>query len=228
MYFYGPKIMKKYETPYFVNNYLIIWNLILSVFSILGTYYFSYPVFKTFIATPYYDNLCINDYYENINVETQIWYGLFVISKVFELIDTLFLILKKKSVNFLHVYHHISVLIFCWFGTRQPISLYLKYFACMNYFVHSIMYTYFFATSLKIVPKYFPSYLITVLQILQMILGLVITGSVWYYIFNNILCPHHLDFVIYSSLMYGSYLALFLHFFIKRYCKFYIKSDKSV
>ena len=39
---------------------------------------------------------------------------LFIISKLPELADTIFLILKNKRVERIHWYHHFSVMLFCW------------------------------------------------------------------------------------------------------------------
>jgi hypothetical protein len=38
-----------------------------------------------------------------------------------------------------------------------------------------------------------------------------------YFIYNGIKCLHHFDFIIYSILMYVSYLLLFVKFFIDNY-----------
>ena len=47
------------------------------------------------------------------------WVVLFIFSKIPELGDTVFIVLRKKPLIFLHWYHHVTVLLFCWhaFGT---------------------------------------------------------------------------------------------------------------
>ena len=52
-----------------------------------------------------------------------LWVALFIYSKVPELIDTLFLILRSREVIFLHWYHHITVLLFCFQSYRLEVSL---------------------------------------------------------------------------------------------------------
>jgi hypothetical protein len=41
---------------------------------------------------------------------------LFIYSKLFELLDTAFLVAKKTDIIFLHWYHHITVLFYCWYA----------------------------------------------------------------------------------------------------------------
>ena len=45
---------------------------------------------------------------------TGLWVQLFIFSKVPELFDTAFLVARKKPVIFLHWYHHVTVLLYCW------------------------------------------------------------------------------------------------------------------
>eukprot|EP00122_Pirum_gemmata_P011475 Pgem_evm2s10633 len=48
------------------------------------------------------------------------WTTLFIFSKIPELFDTMFIVLRKRPLIFLHWYHHITVLAYCWhaYATR--------------------------------------------------------------------------------------------------------------
>ena len=71
---------------------------------------------------------------------------MFALTKPVEFIDTLFVVLRKQKMHFLHWFHHASVLVICWYSggaIRGPtVAL---YFATMNSFVHSIMYSFYAA-----------------------------------------------------------------------------------
>merc|ERR1719197_2386399 len=80
---------------------------------------------------------------------TGFWVMTFIYSKIPELIDTVFIILRKKPLIFLHWYHHVTVLLYCWdaYSTMAASGL---YFVAMNYSVHAFMYGYYCLTSLRI------------------------------------------------------------------------------
>ena len=103
---------------------------------------------------------------------------LFIFSKVPELVDTVFLVLAKKPVIFLHWYHHFTVLLYCWtaYVGRSSAGL---YFVAMNFGVHSLMYFYFFLMTWY--RKLWWAPIVTVLQISQMFVGIFICSAVYYY-----------------------------------------------
>ncbi len=68
---------------------------------------------------------------------------IFIYSKIPELLDTIFMVLRNKKVIFLHWFHHATVLLYCWHAFHTSIASGI-WFASMNYCVHSIMYMYFF------------------------------------------------------------------------------------
>ena len=47
---------------------------------------------------------------------------MFPFSKLPELFDTVFIVLRKQKLSFLHVYHHVSIFIYCWYSYAYPIS----------------------------------------------------------------------------------------------------------
>jgi len=163
-----------------------------------------------------------------------IWMAtLFGLSKILEFGDTLFLILRKREVEFLHWYHHSSVLLYAWFNivTLFPVA---NIFATVNCFVHTIMYGYFFLSAIGQRPwwgKY-----VTRIQLLQMLIGLA-SVSLWsyYYLtdqnclmwvnnFPGLYIPEANEkaMIVASVVVYGSYFYLFLAFYFKRF-----KSDSS-
>ncbi|RCN40828.1 GNS1/SUR4 family protein [Ancylostoma caninum] len=68
--------------------------------------------------------------------------GLVRFSEVVELGDTLFIVLRKKRLIFLHYYHHAAVLIYALHSAAEH-SNPGRTFVFMNYLAHSCMYTYY-------------------------------------------------------------------------------------
>lgn len=145
-----------------------------------------------------------------------------------ELFDTLFIVVHKKPLIFLHWYHHITVLLYCWhsYVTSAPPGI---FFVTMNYGVHAIMYFYYFLMAVKKKPKWMNAMVITVAQISQMIVGVAVTILGFYYSAkhaNDDGCLVKKENNIAAFIMYGSYLFLFLQFFVARYVKNSLKAKK--
>ena len=197
-----------------VNSFSILWNLFLASFSMVGFQ-------RTFIEFVHiYDQYSLTGivcHPLTLNGTNFLWMYLFIISKVVEFGDTFLLILRQKPVIFLHYYHHASVLLVSsyTFSRLFPVT---RVYGIMNYFVHSLMYSYFTATSVGIKLPRSLSMTLTTLQILQMITGLAAT--IWYYTtcgsFTDSLDLHS---ALWSLSLYISYLILFMSFFINSYLK---------
>ena len=146
------------------------------------------------------------------------WHFLFIYSKYLELIDTLFLVLRKRPVIFLHWYHHVTVLLYCWklYADRPAIGM---WFAVMNYVVHAVMYFYYFLTAIGYRPRW--SMLVTVLQLTQMAVGVILCAVLGYYLLmdpnSSELTSRTSGALYYGIVIYSSYFALFFWFFLERY-----------
>merc|ERR1719334_1164498 len=141
------------------------------------------------------------------------WLWVFCTSKIPEMIDTLFLVVRGRPVIFLHWYHHISVMWFCWNAYAEQVCVGHN-FAFMNLIVHSFMYFYYLLAAMGIRPWRFAN-MITIIQITQMFGGSFIAG----YIFLNMDSCSNPPSVIYSAVaMYGSYLMLFVKLFWDKNC----------
>lgn len=147
------------------------------------------------------------------------WAMLFNFSKIVEMIDTAFIILRKKKLLFLHWYHHLTVMLFCWNAYSHATASGL-YFLGMNYCVHSIMYGYYMLAAIDIRPRWLPPVLITALQILQMVVGTGLCISAWYFrTASGSPCHNALSNLVAGLLMYASYFYLFSAFALERYSK---------
>ncbi len=141
----------------------------------------------------------------------------FTASKLIELGDTALLVVRGRPLSTLHVWHHASVMVYCWsaWGVSAPAG---SLFALMNAIVHSIMYPYFALQSIphggvrriKAAARSVSS-AITVLQIAQMAAGLGLALA-------TAACtpPEGILNNAGAVAMYASYLILFVRLYVTR------------
>jgi hypothetical protein len=213
--FFGIKLMKE-KKPFDLRLLLAAWNALLSIFSFIGMCRTVPYLLGQLLSRSYQETVCTDPHVTYGNGPVGLWTALFILSKIPELIDTVFIVLRKRELIFLHWYHHVTVLLYCWhaYSTSAGSGL---YFISMNYSVHALMYGYFCLQALKMVPKNFPAYLITIAQISQMFVGTGVCVSCWYFHVSNISCYNDYYNLIAGALMYGSYLYLFVEFAVKRF-----------
>lgn len=217
--YYGQKYFKDRE-PWNLRTALIIWNFLLSTFSIFGAVRMWPGLLYAYTHWPVRENFCSTDLVDFMwgRGSIGLMSCLFIVSKFPELFDTFFIVVHKKPLIFLHWYHHITVLLYCWsaYATKTPCG---AIFIAMNYTVHGIMYGYYGLMALKLKPKWFKAVYITMAQISQMIVGVAVTSLNFYYYMTDVegTCDIRPPMLWAGFLMYGSYLCLFLEFFLKRY-----------
>lgn len=143
---------------------------------------------------------------------------LYYFSKVVELIETVFFILRKKfnQVSFLHVYHHASMVITWWAVARWLAGGVSFVSPIVNCVVHVVMYTYYFLSSLgPAAQKYlwWKRY-ITKMQLLQFTMLIAHDGYVWYAD-----CGYPRWFAFAMLLYMSSFFSLFWGFYNTAYSK---------
>ncbi|KAK9504244.1 hypothetical protein O3M35_010619 [Rhynocoris fuscipes] len=148
-------------------------------------------------------------------VEIQIMYYTL---KYIDLVETAFFIFRKKfnQVSFLHVYHHVIVIISMWININYYRVEASATLLTLNSFVHAIMYIYYFLSSFgPEIQKYlwWKRYL-TVIQIIQFLMGLSILIKMY---LDQ--CANLSSFYYLWGFTTTTILCLFIHFYIKTYKK---------
>lgn len=187
-------------------------NAFLSLFSL----WMNIHVSRTILETPdFKDTICIprrSDLPERMQVSLYI----FLLSKIYELLDTPILIARRRPLSFLHVWHHSTVIFEIWGWVDQKVALGL-YGMWFNTAVHVVMYAYYALVlrGYKIRAKI----LITASQIIQFVTGFL---SLFPFLILHLTRPNGCEGsvgLLLSSLINGSYLILFLIFYRDTYTK---------
>lgn len=137
------------------------------------------------------------------------------ISKLYELLDTVFMILRHRGrqISFLHVFHHSSITMLAdWGYFISPIPAVVPVLA-LNSLVHVVMYGYYFLTALYPLHAFTWKRRITQMQIIQFLIAIV-HGVVGYL--------YH-EFCVYCMIYGTTMLCLFSNF----YYRAFILKDRS-
>lgn len=210
----GPKLMIG-RKPFQLRAPLILWNLVLSAFSAMGAIRTVPHLLNTIYQHGLYHSMCFDAEASYGHGPVGMWTLLFILSKFPELIDTVFIVARKRPLIFLHWYHHITVLLFCWhsYTTRSSAGL---FFVAMNYTVHALMYFYYFLSACKIRVSW--GMAVTIFQLSQMAVGVAACAGVGYYHSTGMECKQTRGNFMAGLGMYASYFGLFLVFFVRRFC----------
>jgi len=208
---------------------LAAWNFSLSLFSTIGALRTAPHLLHHLASYPLRDVFCGDAREMFGSGSTGLWVQLFILSKFPELLDTFFIVVHKKPLIFLHWYHHVTVLLFCWhsYTTGSPVGL---FFVVMNYAVHAVMYGYYFLMAVGMRPRWFNPIVVTLMQIAQMAVGVSVTVLGYYFYSNPVegrICNVHRENITAAFVMYGSYFYLFLQFFLTRYVKIKVEAHMA-
>ncbi|KAM0793119.1 hypothetical protein ACM66B_000598 [Microbotryomycetes sp. NB124-2] len=143
--------------------------------------------------------------------------------KYWELADTLFLVVKKKPLQFLHYFHHSATAALCYTQLNGGTSVSWVVIT-LNLFVHVLMYYYYFMTAAGY--KIWWKKYLTTLQIVQFIIDLFIVYFAAYSYFAAEYMPNLPTMgscagsegaAAFGCGLLTSYLLLFIQFYRKSY-----------
>ncbi|GMR44872.1 hypothetical protein PMAYCL1PPCAC_15067, partial [Pristionchus mayeri] len=218
---FGPKIMES-RKAFDLQRALAMWNMALFAYSALSLYLLIPEVVQTYNKGGVIRILCYKD--EAYTHSLYAWlYWMYVMSKGPELIDTVFLVLRKRPVIFMHWYHHSVTFIL-------PALLYTQYLpwvrlgVVFNLYVHTIMYFYYGLRAMGIKTPRWVSKGITLTQITQFasmffFLGVLIHKYVTDGPDEMRGCMANFDIMALGIFVVSSYLYLFCDYFYKTYVK---------
>jgi len=174
------KIIWLIKKPFDLRWPLAIWSFGLAVFSFVGAVRTVPVLLKTVYTKGMFHMICGDSRLDWVDQNPAgIWTLLFILSKIPELVDTLFIVLRTKPLITLHWYHHITVMLYCW-HSWATYCLNGLIFAAMNLTVHAIMYFFYTLTALGYRPTQYAIF-VTLGQIIQMIVGTAVTFYVGYH-----------------------------------------------
>lgn len=210
--------MSTRATPFKLRRVGAMHNLILSGFSLVTLVVILYHFIPIWSSRGTFAIAC--DPNKDIYTRGPVlfWFYLFYLSKMYEFLDTVLQVLRKKNLLFLHVYHHCITLLLCWVTIVEGNPMQWADITA-NLFVHVIMYYYYYKTELG--HRVWWKKYITVIQIIQFIWDMSWHLG-WYFVKIKLppnTCAGTMFGFHFSNFVICSFLALFVHFFIQTYLK---------
>ncbi|XP_014671216.1 PREDICTED: putative fatty acid elongation protein 3 [Priapulus caudatus] len=205
----------KSRPPFGLRAPLATWNFLLAAFSFCGVLR-TVPELVHSISTYGYPYTVCNDAVRH--GITGFWTFLFVVSKLVELGDTLFIVLRRGRLIFLHWYHHITVLMYAFYCYADGNAA-ARWFVCCNFTVHTIMYTYYGLVAIRIRPPRWVSMVITSMQLLQFFVCFGASLYQYHLIKKGVPCTGTHKSLYTSFVLLVTYIVFFGNFFYQRYCR---------
>lgn len=212
----GPRWMKNRE-PFKILNLIRFYNVCMVVVNVV---YLQQHLRLTYLPGGRY-NLWCQGITGKVDEEMAWYYSfgwVFVSVRYFDLLDTVFFVLRKKfeHITHLHVIHHTIVALNTWYWVLFAPEGQPALGVALNVFVHTIMYAYYFLATLgPSVRKYlwWKKYLTTI-QIVQFVI-IIIHMSIP--LFVDCGFPRHL--ILISNAQTFLILCLFVNFYFHSYMK---------
>lgn len=183
------------------------WCFSLSFFSMFGSFY-------TFKYMYYNYNLI-----PIMETESGFWIEIFLLSKIPELLDTVFIVLRSKPLVALQWYHHFTTLLLSYLVSDLYCNEFVP-FIFMNYTVHVFMYLYFalycfFGKKLNVYGTF-----VNIIQTMQMFFA--IGYGIYLYHMSTVSCEVEVSdkrkqyYYYYGIFMYSTFFVMFISLYFER------------
>ncbi|NWT55013.1 ELOV6 protein, partial [Erythrocercus mccallii] len=210
---FGIQHFMKERRPFNLRAPLTLWSFSLTLFSFIAACRIWKQMAFLLLTKGVKQSVCSKSFY--VHPVSKLWIYLFAMSKLVEMGDTLFIVLRKKQLTFVHWYHHLFVVIFSWYGYKK-MAVGVGWNASLNLVIHCVTYSYYTVTAMGFrVPRSI-AMLITTSQMVQM-LGFVIMNIFLFFWRDDKLCHVTWPMLFLSLGLYITLLALFFNFFMKTY-----------
>ncbi|KFP78421.1 Elongation of very long chain fatty acids protein 6, partial [Apaloderma vittatum] len=219
---FGIQHFMKKRAGYDLRLPLTLWSFSLALLSAIGALRIGKQMSFLLFTKGFKQTVCSQSFY--VHPVSKLWVYLFVLSKVLELGDTVFLVLRKKKLIFLHWYHHATTMIVGWHGYKD-MSPGIGWPAFLNFSVHAIMYSYYTVKTAGFQVPRFISMAVTTTQIAQ-IMGYLIISIFTIFWIDDKVCPITWTNYFLSFAVFISVLVLFCNFFWKTYLSSTEKSKR--
>lgn len=215
LFIYFAREWMKSRPKFTLRRTLITWNSILALFSLWGAARSLPELYSTLCEKGIHGAIC---HPPVMHPSYGLAVAAFILSKFVELGDTVFIILRKQKLIFLHWYHHVTVLFCVCFTVNYDLST-VRWYVTTNYTVHSVMYSYYALKAMNVHVPRIISILITTGQLAQMVIAFAITAYAANERFFARECTVDPVNIGLGLICYGSYFLLFGHFFYLAYVK---------
>ncbi|KAL2889323.1 elongation of fatty acids protein 3 [Ceratocystis lukuohia] len=220
---FGGRELMRGRDAFKLKTLFLIHNFILTAVSAILLALYIEELLPTVVRHGIFYAIC--DHNGGWTQKLVVLYYLTYLTKYLELLDTVFLFLKKKPLTFLHCYHHGATAVLCYtqlIGSTAvswvPISL--------NLGVHVVMYWYYFQSARGI--RIWWKEWVTRFQIIQFIIDLGFVYFASYTYFTSTYFPSMPnagkcageEFAAFAGMIIlSSYLVLFISFYFATYKK---------
>ncbi|NXJ90683.1 ELOV6 protein, partial [Corythaixoides concolor] len=217
---FGIQHFMKERRGYELRSLLALWSFSLALFSAMGAHRIWKQTSFILSTKGFKQSVCSSSFYAH--PVSKLWIYLFALSKLLELGDTVFIVLRKKKLIFLHWYHHAATLVLSWYAYKE-MTAGSGWLPVLNYSIHAVMYFYYALRAAGFQVSRYIAMGITILQMLQIVFYLIMNTLVLFWMEDKV-CHTTWKIILLSFVTYTSFLVLFGNYFFKTYFR---KAQKS-